>query len=104
MTEHEGLTIGHTMAEVAASNAGDEWKEIAFDAFKQYARTNPVFTTEQVRLAAAEVRPPPDARAWGQVALRAKREGVVDGAGWIRAESPRVHGMVVTLWRSKGVF
>ena len=98
---HEGLNIGHAMADVAANNAGDEWKEVAFDAFKQYARRHSTFTTEQVRLASPDVRPPPDARAWGQVALRAKREGIVVGAGWVRAESPRVHGMVVTQWQSK---
>ena len=101
MTNHTGLSIGHAMADVAASNAGDEWKEAAFDAFKRYARTNAEFTTEQVRLASTDIAPPPDPRAWGQIALRAKREGVVAGGGWVRANSRSVHGMVVTMWRSK---
>lgn len=98
---HTGLAIGHAMAEVAASNAGDEWKEAAFDAFRRYARTHNEFTTEQVRLATTNIVSPPDPRAWGYVALRAKREGVVVSSGWVRANSRTVHGMVVTLWRSK---
>lgn len=100
-TQHTGLQLGHAMAHVAAHNAGDEWKDSAFEAFKHYARAHLEFTTEQARLAATEVTAPPDRRAWGQVALRAKREGVVGSSGWVRAASPSVHGMVVTLWRSK---
>jgi hypothetical protein len=101
VTQHPGLQLGHDMAQVAANHAGTEWKETAFEAFKQYARQHTEFTTEQVRIAAKDVAPPPDPRAWGQVALRAKRESVVEGGGWVRANSPSVHGMIVTLWRSK---
>ena len=101
VTQHTGLQLGHAMAHVAANNAGDEWKDSAFEAFKHYARTHSEFTTEEARLAATEVASPPDIRAWGQIAIRAKREGIVVGIGWVRATSPSVHGMVVTQWRSK---
>lgn len=101
MSQHEGLTIGHAMAEIAADNAGSFWKEEAFEAFKQYARTNEEFTTEDVRRANSELSAPPDDRAWGHIALRAKREGIVKAAGWVRANSRTVHGMVVTKWRSQ---
>lgn len=97
---HEGLSIGHAMAEVAADNAGEFWKEEAFYAFKQYAMTHSHFTTEEVRAANPDMPPPPDDRAWGSIALRAKREGVVVGSGWVRANSRTVHGMVVTMWQS----
>lgn len=50
MTKHEGLELGHRMAEIAGSNAGDDWKDLAFQAFRQHAKTNPTFTTEQVRI------------------------------------------------------
>ena len=98
MTNHEGLTIGHAMAEVAADNAGNFWKEEAFEAFRQYARNNDEFTTEDVRRANPDLPAPPDDRAWGHIARRAKREGIVKAVGWVRANSRTVHGMVVTKW------
>lgn len=97
---NEGLIIGHAMAEVAANNAGELWKEEAFYAFKQYAMQHSHFTTEEVRAANPDLPPPPDERAWGSIALRAKRDGVVVSAGWVRATSRTVHGMVITMWQS----
>lgn len=99
--QHEGLALGHAAAEVAGKHAGMEWNDMAYDAFKAYAVTHATFTTEEVRLANPDLPKPPDTRAWGQVALRAKRDGVVVGHGWTRANSPAVHGMVVTMWQSK---
>jgi hypothetical protein len=96
-----GLEIGHAMANVAANHAGEEWKQFAYDSFVEYAKIHGEFTTEQVRGACSHVSAPPDKRAWGQVALRAKKNGVIESAGWTRAESKSVHGMVITLWRSK---
>ena len=96
-----GLEIGHAMANVAANHAGEEWKQLAYDSFVEYAKTHGEFTTEQVRGACSSVPAPPDKRAWGQVALRAKKDGVIESAGWTRAESRSVHGMVITLWRLK---
>jgi hypothetical protein len=100
MTKHEGLELGHKMAEIAGSNAGETWKELAFDAFKNHAKTHNVFTTEQVRNANPDLPAPPDPRAWGAIALRARKERLVDVESWVRADSRKVHGMVVTLWRS----
>jgi hypothetical protein len=97
----EGLELGHQMASLAADRAGDDWKALALEAFRLHASTHPKFTTEEVRAAFPELPSPPDMRAWGQVALLARREGYVIGDGWVRAESPKVHGMVVTQWRSK---
>ena len=99
-TEHEGLSIGHAMAEVAADNAGAEWKAAAFYAFKRHAMKHLHFTTEEVRAANPDIPPPPDDRAWGSIALKAKREKIVIGSGWVRANSRTVHGMVVTKWYS----
>lgn len=99
--KHDGLAIGHGMAEVAADKAGDTWKERAYAAFVDYANSHDAFTTEEVRQSAVGLGSPPDDRAWGQVALRAKREGVVKSVGWVRANSKSVHGMVVTQWKAK---
>jgi len=98
---HEGLAIGHSMAELAAQHAGAEWQDEAYEAFRQFALRTEYFTTEMARLASPDVPAPPDARAWGAVALRAKKSNAVAADGWVRAESRTVHGMVVTLWRSR---
>jgi hypothetical protein len=97
-----GLALGHEAAERAADHAEREtptWKEQAFTDFVNYAKRHSHFTTEQVR-AASESPPPPDPRAWGHVALRAKKEKVVVSGEWVRATSKTVHGMVVTQWQS----
>ena len=99
--EHEGLALGHEAAETAADNAGSEWRGTAFDAFIDYAKTHEFFTTEEVRLARADIPIPPDTRAWGAIPRQAQKENIIEGAGWVRADSPTVHGMVVTKWRSK---
>jgi hypothetical protein len=100
-TIHEGLALGHAMAEVAANHAGEQWQNEAYEAFRQFALRNEFFTTETVRAAFPDMDAPPDTRAWGAVALRAKKNNVVEAKGWVRAESRSVHGMVVTSWRSK---
>lgn len=99
--EHEGLALGHEAAEAAADNAGLEWREAALNAFKAYAKTHEFFTTEEVRMTYPDMPTPPDTRAWGAIPRQAKRENIIEGAGWVRADSPTVHGMVVTKWRSK---
>ena len=100
---NKGLVLGRAMAEIAADHAGDEWKEMAYQEFKNFASRQNIFTTEQVRKSIPFFPAPPDNRAWGHVALRAKREGIVESHGWVRADSLKVHGMVVTLWRTKGL-
>jgi len=99
-TTHEGLAIGHARANDAALHAGDSWVSTAVEAFRAHALTNQWFTTEQVRQAYPDLPEPPDKRAWGAVPRLAQREGVVTPHGWVRASSPTVHGMVVTLWKS----
>jgi hypothetical protein len=99
--QNEGLKIGHAMAEVAVNHAGTEWKSMALDAFRRYAKQHKFFTTEDVRLSNEDIPLPPDTRAWGGVARAAVAEGFVLGDGWTRAQSKTVHGMVVTRWASK---
>jgi hypothetical protein len=101
MTIHPGLAKGHAGAEIAAAHAGSEWTRMALEAFFEFAKEQQQFTTEQVREAFPHLPRPPDKRAWGQVARLAKSEGIVESIGWVRADSPTVHGMVVTQWKSK---
>lgn len=97
---NDGLDLGHAMAEVAADKAGKFWKEAAFYAFKRHATKHSHFTTEDVRAANPDLPPPPDDRAWGSIALRAGREGMVVGSGWVRSSNRSAHGRVVTMWQS----
>lgn len=101
MAGNESLALGHVMAELAGDNAGEGWKEAAFAAFVDHARRHKFFTTEEVRQSNPNLSSPPDTRAWGVVARRAAKDGVVTSAGWTRAKSMTVHGMVVTRWESQ---
>jgi hypothetical protein len=95
----DGLTLGHAAAERAADHAGEEWKDRAYSAFTDYARDHKTFTTEDVRRA-SDVGEPPDNRAWGAVALRAKRAGVVRHIDFARVKDPCCHSNVVSLWEA----
>lgn len=95
-----GTQLGHEAAQRAADHAGDEWKELAYESLCDYAKHHVSFTVEQVRSARPDLPPPPELRAWGAVALRARRAGIVKGIGWTPAEDRAVHGGVITLWRS----
>lgn len=86
-----------------ADSANPTWGQRAFAAFKSFAMTHLVFTTEEVRLDAElhGLPDPPDKRAWGSVAARAARQGFVIRHGHEKASSPKVHCMYVTRWRSR---
>ncbi len=81
----------------AAERRSPGWMDAAFGAFVAYARIMPTrkFTTEDVRLAALSVPPPPDGRAWGAVAIRAKREKIDVCAGYALVQ----RGCPKTLWQ-----
>lgn len=79
----------------------DGWQDMALEAFRDYARRHVTFTTEQVRVASPNVPNPPDKRAWGHVARRACKEGIVHKIGMVQAKSPTVHCMYVTLYESR---
>ena len=96
----DGLAIGHCMAELAAEKAGKAWQAAAFYAFKRHAMKHQFFTTEEVRASNPDIPAPPDDRAWGSVALRARRENIVAGSGWVRGTNRSGHGRLVTRWYS----
>lgn len=92
--------VGHAMADLAADNAGEVWKAEAYAAFREYAIDNEMFTTEQVRKFNTDMDSPPDERAWGSIALRAKRDGIIVAEGLMLADRKPAHGRYVTKWRS----
>lgn len=89
-------------AERAANHAEreiDGWKEGAFELVRIFCGANAgaEFTMADIRLANPGFPDAPDNRAWGHVALRAFREGLVAKAGYTRIQS--AHARVQTLWR-----
>jgi hypothetical protein len=94
------LELGHKAAELAASNAEYQlhgWKDRAYDAFTTMVARGLPFTTEDVRVANPDIPTPSDQRAWGQVALRAKRAGLVKSVG---IAIGNVHGRYLTQWKA----
>jgi hypothetical protein len=82
-----GLALGHAAAERAADHAGEAWKDRAYRAFIAFAASRKTFTTEEARESCGHVGDPPDRRAWGAIALRAKRDGKVKAIRHVK-ESP----------------
>ena len=84
-----------------AESAWDGWKKLALAAFKEHAQSHDTFTTEDVRADHLSVPPPPEPRAWGAIATEAKKLGYVAHAGFVQAQSVKVHRMWVRVWRSR---
>lgn len=94
-----------TQAGAAAADRADRvhpnWTERAFEAFRAYAAEHAVFTTEDVRAASQSVPAPPDARAWGRVALMAKGKVCEALKETARSRLRHAHCRHITVWQSK---
>jgi hypothetical protein len=105
--EPSGAALRDAGINRAADHAGTEWCERALGYFKEYAARVGVhteFQTEDVRLWAESIgfaAPSNDKRAWGSVARRAARDGVVRKVGNGPAKAARVHCGLVSIWRAK---
>lgn len=100
-----GLELGHEAAEKAADHAERQepgWKDMAFEAFCAHGRVAIEFTTEDVRLAFPDLPPAPDQRAWGAVALRAKKDGMVQHVRYVKMKERHNHAAPKSLWRWVG--
>ena len=79
------------------------WSDRAYDFLVRWATQHGgVFMTEDVRHAAEAAPtyvPPPDARAWGAVILRAKRDGKLVHAGYAPNKDATCHGSPKSVWR-----
>lgn len=101
---NEGRKLAEAGMQAAVDHAEREcpgWKERAYEAFVRHAKKYAYFTTEQVRMySALDVPEPPDRRAWGGVARRAMRNGLVLKDGFVEAVSRTQHSNVLTRFRS----
>jgi hypothetical protein len=78
------------------------WRFRAYDALERYAKTHPTFTIEQLRASLnGSLEDPPSLRAWGGIAQRAARVGLIEHHGWQPAENPDCHCGEVRVWRSR---
>jgi hypothetical protein len=99
MTISEGLILGYESAQRAAAGAGDDWKQAAYDAFCDFAALGQEFMTEDVRKANPHLDRLSEKRAWGVIAMKAARAGVVVKVGIRSANDPKVHGSLNGVWK-----
>ena len=102
----KGWELAKEGMEAAADHAEREhegWKMMAYALFLRYAAaTREPFMTEQVRWYAEGLglEPPPDKRAWGAIAVKAKKAGYVRSIGYAPQKADNAHGAPKTLWKS----
>lgn len=90
----------------AAEAAGSAWRarafELAAEFFAYPAKSLPgPFEILEARRYAENVGglpPPPDSRAWGHIARKLKKFGVIKSAGVGKSSDPQQHRGYVTLW------
>lgn len=92
---------GINSAAAHADNKVKNWTEQAFMFYKEYAEQNRTFMSEDVRMASIGIVPePPSLRAWGAIARRAIKEGIISRVGHVSVKSPTGHCGLVSLWES----
>jgi hypothetical protein len=91
---------GAAAAAAKADRIHADWSDRAFEAFRAYAMSHATFTTEDVRAASPSVPAPPDARAWGRVALQAKGKGICEVKETARSRLKHAHCRHINVWQS----
>lgn len=77
------------------------WSDTAATFLAEYAKRHARFSIEDVRLASAGVvADPPHKRAWGGVAVRGVRSGLLVAAGFTQSKREDGHCMNLRLWQS----
>lgn len=95
--DFSGRDLGHAKAQAAAKHAGAEWQDLALAALHNFAQAHRQFTVEDVRSAHPDIKAPTD-KAWGAIALRARRAGLIAACGNVKVQGGR---MLATLWMSR---
>lgn len=91
---------GIEKAKQSANERTQYWSKRALFFLKQYMRAHPVFTIEQVRIASENHLPePPHARAWGAVAVMAKKQGLIKRISYAPSQNPKAHCATVSVWQ-----
>lgn len=80
-----------------------DWTTRAIAALAVHGPRLGEFMVEQVREAAKELPPPPDARAWGTIIKAAKAAQLVEFVRYEAQASVNCHGSPKAVWRWIGV-
>lgn len=93
---------GMAAAMAHADRVNLHWSARASELLRAFAQMHPEFMAEDARLWAEEqgLPPAPSARAWGAIAVRARRENLIVAAGYRRTQNRTAHGTPATLWQS----
>jgi hypothetical protein len=84
-----------------ADAVSENWRERAYLLFKVFAARNAEFMTEDVRAWAKPlIEDPPDMRAWGGVAVRARKAGLIVRHGYAAQKDPKSHRAPGNVWRT----
>lgn len=93
---------GINVAAEHADQVHPGWQDEAFDALKIFLLwNNSPFMCETFRAFAeseCDLPPPPNARAYGAVMQRGKREGLIEHAGIRQVSNPRAHMANASQW------
>jgi len=98
----QGRDAGAMLAASKADRFMEGWSQTALEYFQLYANMKPQgFMTEDVRVWAEKIgfSAPPDNRAWGYVAQRARRVGTVQPCGYAPQSSSNCHCSPKTIWK-----
>jgi len=85
-----------------ADRVEENWQGRAFSIFQSYARSHDTFATEDVRSYALETGFPdaPDPRAWGAVAMKAVRSGLIKPSHFELAKGKSQHRTPIRVWKA----
>lgn len=88
-----------------ADEVQPEWSNKAFNVFCDYVRhysAGKQFQSEDVRQWAynsKKIEPAPSERAWGSVAQKVARQGLIRKIGHASVSNPKAHSAFATLWQ-----
>ena len=101
VTGPELARAGAAQAERNANETAPGWSDKAFEALCQFVRRigpDRKFQAEDVRMY-ANVPPAPSLRAWGNVMVRAAREGIIKNTGMTeKVNNATAHSANASLW------
>lgn len=76
-----------------------QWSHFAYNFLLTYIKDNKEFMVEEVRLASEDhIPPPPSARAWGGIIVKAVKSGLVRRSGFRNVKNAKAHCTPASVW------
>jgi len=97
----EKTMVKNNMSETKQSTKfNNEWSATAYSFLLSYMIDKTSFMIEDVRNASAGfIAEPLSKRAWGGIAVRAARAGIIKGMGHENVKNPKAHKTPATIWK-----